>query len=164
MTLLRAVLALGLALGLQATLGRIWPGAHRYLDAMVVPVALYATDGSQRSAIVIGCLAGLLHDTWFHVGTFGITGFKLTLLGWALGGISARVDLGHPGGRMLAGAGLSLAQNLLDLPLRPLLGQQPLAWGAGDLLIQALLTGLLATLGGSIVDRVKAPRAMRHLG
>ena len=76
MSFLRAVLALALALGLQVALGRVWPESHRWVDLLLVPVALSAASGTPRSGMLVGCASGLLYDTWMHVGTFGFTGFK----------------------------------------------------------------------------------------
>jgi hypothetical protein len=149
------VLALLIAMGLQVALGRIWPEIHGYVDLLLVPVALVGASGSQRSAMVTGCLAGLLHDTWFAVGAFGVTGFRWTLLGWALGSVATRLDLGHGGGRFLVGAGLALTDNLVDPWLLRLLDLPPHSHGFGPLVVQVLLTGLLAATAGSMVDRRK---------
>jgi len=168
-TLLRAVLGLLAALGLQVALGRIWPEAHRYVDLLLVPVALYGASGTQRSAMFVGCASGLLFDTWLQVGAFGISGFKRTVLGWALGSLASRVDLGHGGGRFLAGAALALSDKLLDPGLLRLLDQPPRSQGLVAILLQALTTGLLTAAVGSMVDRRKntgqgmGPNARRRL-
>jgi len=154
-TSLPAFLTLLLALGLQVALGRIWPEAHRYVDLLLVPVALCGTSGTQRSAMFVGCASGLLYDTWLQVGTFGISGFKRTLLGWVLGSLASRLDLGHGGGRFLAGALLALCDKLLDPGLLRLLDQPPRVHEIGALLLQALTTGLLTAAVGSMVDRRK---------
>jgi hypothetical protein len=141
------------ALGVQVALGRVWPEVHRYVDLLLIPVVLFGASGTQRSAMFIGCISGLLHDTWFQVGTFGVTGFRWTLLGWALGSVASRLDLGHGGGRFLVGAGLALADNLVDPLLLRLLDLPPRSHGVGPLIVQVLLTGLLAAAVGSMVDR-----------
>jgi hypothetical protein len=157
-----ALLALLLSLGFQAALGRIWPEAHRLVDALLVPVALYGISGSPRSAMFVGCAAGLLQDTWFQVGTFGLNGFKRTLLGWALGGVAGRLDLGHTGGRLITGALLSIGDNLLDLVLRRLLDLQPASRSLWEWAVEAVLTGLLVALVGSMVDRRRQAQPVRR--
>ena len=104
MSLLRALLALAAALGLQVALGRIWPDVNRFVSLLLVLVAVYGVSGSQRSAMFVGCLAGLFHDVWLEAGAFGISGFKWTLLGWVLGSVAARLDLGNGPARFVAGA------------------------------------------------------------
>jgi len=152
---LAAILGLVVALGLQVALGRIWPEVHGYANLLLVPVALCGASGTQRSAMVVGCISGLIHDTWFQVDTFGITGFRWTLLGWVLGSVASRLDLGHGGGRFLVGAGLALADNLIDPVLLRLLDLPPRSHGFGALIVQVLLTGLLTAAVGSMVDRRK---------
>jgi hypothetical protein len=143
-------------------LGRLWPGAHLFADILLVPVVLYGLESSQRSAMLVGCAAGLLRDAWFQVGAFGVSGFKLTLLGWALGGAAARLDLNHPRGRFLAGAALSVGDQLLDLLLLPLVDQRPSFGGAVALVARIVTTGLLTTLAGSMLDRVRGARPARR--
>ncbi len=155
MTFGSSLLALGIALLAQVALGRIWPESQRYVDALLVPVVWAGLNGSQRSAMFVGCSAGLLKDAWFLVGAFGVNGFKRTLLGWGLGGIAARLDLNHPPGRMVAGVVVSLADSVLDLFLRGLLDQKAAAQGVLEVVIRAVVTGLLVVLTGTIVDRMK---------
>ena len=95
MNLLRALAVMAIALGLEAILGRLAPVLHGWVDLMMIPVAWYAISGSQRSAMLVGCAGGLLQDAWFQAGVFGISGFKKTLLGWAVGGLCSRLDLNH---------------------------------------------------------------------
>lgn len=162
MSTLRAALALGIALAAQAGLGRFWPDAHRYLDVMVVPVVWYGIAHSQRRAMLVGCAAGLLQDAWFQVGTFGLNGFKKTLLGWLLGGMGSWIDLNQPAGRLLAGTLVSLGDSLLELLLRRLLDQQPPLPAVLELLTPALAAGLLVVLSGYMVERMNGGRAVRQ--
>jgi hypothetical protein len=152
--LLRALVTLLGALALQAGLGRIWPGVHSYIDMLLVPVALLGTRGTQRSAMLVGCASGLLQDTWFQAGTFGLNGFKRTLLGWLLGSLASWLDLNNPAGRMVVGIGLAIADNLLDLGMRLLLDLHLRMPGLLALAIQAGVTGLLCVAFGHMLDRV----------
>jgi hypothetical protein len=161
-TLLISVVLLFLALVLQAALGRLWPSAHVWVDLFLVPVVLQGTVGRQQAAMLVGCAGGLLKDTWFRVGTFGIGGFKLTLLGWLLAGVATRLDLGRAVGRLASGAALSLSDDLLDLTLRWLLDQQPRPAPPVALAGKALLTGLLAAAAGRILERVGDLRRERR--
>jgi len=162
-SLLRALLALACALVLQAGLGQLWPGSQRFIDVLLVPVALYGVRGGQRSAMLMGCSAGLLRDTWFQAGLFGINGFKRTLLGWALGSLGKWIDLNRGAGRLAAGVLVAVGDDLLGLVLRRLMDQPtqfPPAW---ELLVKAGVTGLLVALAGSILDRVAPARPERRI-
>ena len=153
MKTLRALLGLLAALGLQVAVARIWPDTSRFVSLLLVVVVTYGVSGSQRSAMFVGCLAGLLNDAWLQAGAFGISGFKWTLLGLVLGSVNARLDLGHTPGRFCAGVALVLGDGLLNLVLARLLDQMTQPRSLGILLLQASLTGLLAAIIGSMVDR-----------
>ena len=162
MSLLRLALAIAAAVALQAGLGRLWPEAPRYIDVMLVPVVWYGLAGSQRSGMWVGCVAGLLQDTWFGIGSFGLNGFKKTLLGWLLGGFGSRFDLNQQSGRFVGGALTSLADSLMDPLLRRLLDQR-LAWPPpGEIAIKSLASGLLVVAAFGIIDGVRARRELRR--
>jgi len=159
---LRALLVLGVALVVQAGLGRLFPGSHSYIDVLLVPVALYGISSSQRGAMFMGCAAGLLSDTWFHAGPFGLNGFKRTLLGWMIGAVSGLLDLNQPGGRMAVGAAVALGDDLLDFGLRALFDADPRFPGPLGLVVRALSTALRVAVGGGILDtRKRHPRPGR---
>jgi rod shape-determining protein MreD len=149
---LRALFVLAAALVLQAGLGRLFPGIHRYVDVLLVPVVIYGVGSSQRAAMGMGCVAGLLSDTWFHGGPFGLNGFKRTLLGWAVGAFATRLDLNQPAGRLVCGALVSLADDVMDFALRGLLDAHPHFPSLIELVVRAVVTGLLVAIAGGMLD------------
>jgi cell shape-determining protein MreD len=159
---LQSVVLLALALVVQAGIGRLWPGAHRYIDLFLVPVVFYGTAVKPRASMLSGCAGGLLKDTWFHVGTFGLGGFKLTLLGWLLAIVAGRLDLTRNAGRFLSGVAIAVSDEVLDLFLRWLLDQQPQMLPLPTLVAKALITGLLASVVGSMLDRVAEMRRVKR--
>jgi len=161
MKALRAAAFLLVALAAQVGLGRLWPEAQRFVNALALPLALYGVGSTQRVAMLVGCAAGLLQDAWFRADSFGATGLRWTVIGWALGGAAERMDLDHPTGRLLAGAAVALADRLADVVVRGMLGLPVEAPGVGAVLGTALATGLLALLVGSILDRVRTGRSAR---
>lgn len=154
MKALRALVIVLGALALQVALSRVWSECHRYVNVLILPVVWYGVAGSPRSAMIVGCFAGLLHDAWFEV-PLGVFGFKWTLIGWGFGVVAQRIDLDHPPGWFLAGVLAWTADSVLDPGLRRLLDLDPLMRRPRDLLIHAAVTGLLAALAGSIVERVR---------
>ena len=76
MSLLQGLLALALALSFEALTGRVFPAALPYVDPLLVAVVYFALRRSQNAAMLVGCTGGLLHDAWFHVDVFGISGFS----------------------------------------------------------------------------------------
>lgn len=158
MKLLWAALALALALAGQATAGHWLPGALRYVDVLMLPVLWYGLARSQRSAMLVGCLAGALEDAWFRAGVFGLRGFDKTLLGWLVGGIGARLDLNVSWGRAAAGAALPVADRMLEFGLLRLLDLSPGSLDPLELLGRAAAGGALALAAFSVVDRLGSRR------
>ena len=146
MRLALAVAVLALCLAARAVAGRVIPEAGGYVDIMLVPVVWYAIAVSQRSGMLVGCAAGLLEDAWFQTGAFGASGFKKTIVGWALGGLGSRFDLNQKPGRFLFGATGSLADSLIDVGLRQLLDQSAATPRPLQIGIKALGTGVLVML------------------
>jgi len=153
MIAVRASILLVACLALSAGLARVWPASPRYVDLMALPVVWYAVVRSQRSAMIVGSLAGLAYDAWFRVGVFGMGGFVKTFLGWATGAVGSRIDLNPQLSRLAATFVFVWLHGPLEIGLRRLLDQEtappsPLEWT-----LRAAITGLLAVALFPILDR-----------
>ncbi len=153
MIVVRAVVLLLVALGVQVGLARLWPTSARYVDVMVLPVLWYATTRSQRSAILVGCVAGLSFDAWFRAGVFGMGGFIKTFLGWAAGAVGSRIDLNPQVNRFAAAFLFTWLQGPLELGLRRLLDQitepaRPLEWT-----VRAAITAVAVVVVFPVLER-----------
>ena len=130
-----------------------------------MPFSLRAT-GLVAGCLLVGCVGGLLQDAWFQGGLFGVNGFCKTLLGWILGGLGARFDLNVLWGRAVAGATLPVAGPLLELGVRRLFNQVVLAPSPWELLVRAVVGGLLVPASFVIVEKVlgrdREPRTARR--
>ena len=157
MKALNFLLVVAAALFLQTMLGNLSGGFARYVDLTLLPVVWYGIHGTQRSAMLVGFSVGLVHDAWFRLAAFGVTGFKRTFLGWALGGLGGRFDLNRFAGRFAVGFAFTLAEGVLDLGLRRLMD---LAQGPGwtELLIRAGTTGALTVIVFGAIDRFRGRR------
>jgi len=153
-SLVNALAALAIALGLEALLGYLLPSAVAYFDFVLVAVVYFALRRTQRSAMLLGCTGGLIHDAWFQAGVFGISGFKKTLAGWILGGLATRFDLNHAPGRLVVGILLSAGDQLIDMGLYRLLDLRTAPLDPVRLILRAAITGLLVVAVFPIVDRV----------
>jgi len=162
MSALRAFAVLAGALMLQAGLGRLFGSSLQYVDVLLVPVVIYGVASSQRSAMVMGCVAGLLSDTWFHGGPFGLNAFKRTFLGWTIGVAAVRLDLNQPVGRLVTGILVCLGDALLDFVMRGLLDAHPQFPGLVALAARAVSTGLLAMVVGGMLERGRRAYAARR--
>ncbi len=157
MKALNFILAVAAALFLQTTLGNLSDSFARYVDLTLLPVVWYGIHGTQRSAMLVGFSVGLIHDAWFRLATFGITGFKRTFLGWALGGLGSRFDLNRFAGRFVVGFAFTFAEGILDNGLRRLMDlDQGRGWT--ELLIRAVSTGVLAPIVFGSIDRFRGRR------
>ncbi len=163
MRLLRGILALAICLCLEAAMGRWVPSSLRYVDVMLVPVAWYGIARSQRSAMLTGCVAGLIQDAWFETAVFGINGFKKTLLGFVLGGLGSRFDINQGVGWVLAGMILPIADRLLEAGLLRLLDRAVGSVDPIEMLIRAGAGGLLVAAAFSILVRVRGRKAIARV-
>ena len=159
MIILWALLGIGVSLGCELALGRVIPGATRYVDFLMLPLATYALRTSQRSSMTVGCVSGLLQDYWMEPRLFGINGLIKTVLGWGLGGIGARFDLNNLGGRFAAGASVSLLDEALQAGLRRLFGDALAPVHVSTVLLRAAAGGLLTAAVLAIVSRVGSTRS-----
>jgi len=164
MKFLTVIAVLAVCLAIQTGLGRVWPEAPRYVDVMMVPVVWYAIAGSQRSGMLVGCATGLVQDAWFQAGAFGISGFKKTLIGWVLGGLGSRFDLNSTPSRFVFGAVATLSDSLLDLGLRQLLDQSSAAPHPLEILIKAILTGILVVVAFGMTVWRQGRKGRRSVG
>jgi len=160
---LNFTLAVAVAVVLQAGLARLSGGFSRYVDLTILPVVWYCLRGTQRSAMLSGCAVGLVHDAWFLLGVFGVTGFKRTLLGWILAALGGRFELNHAPGRFAVGALLALGDGALDMFLRRMmdLTQGP---GWGEMFGRALCAGVLAAVVFAAIDSFRGSRRRGRLG
>jgi rod shape-determining protein MreD len=163
MKLATVIVVLAFCLALQTALGSIWSGASRFVDVMMVPVVWYAIGGSQRSGMLVGCAGGLLQDSWFQTGAFGIGGFKKTLVGWFLGGLGSRFDLNNPLSRFVFGTLASLADGLLGLGLRRALDQAMAPADPLGIVLRALVTGVLVVAAFGLTQWIDQRRRRRSL-
>lgn len=154
MSFVWGAVALAVALGAEIALGAWLPSAHRYIDVMMLPVIGYALRKSQRAAMVLGCLGGLMEDAWFQSGLFGSSGFAKTLLGWALGGAGTRFELDVAWGRAASGALLPLAERLVVLGLGWLFAVPSGSTDAVQLGVRAVAGSLLTVAVFAMLDRV----------
>jgi rod shape-determining protein MreD len=126
---------------------------------MMLPMATYALRTSQRSAMTVGCVSGLLQDYWTEPRLFGINGLIKTILGWALGGLGARFDLNNFSGRFAAGACLNLLDEGLQAGFRRLFGESLAPVSPVALLVRALAGGLLTAAILAIVGKIGRARS-----
>jgi rod shape-determining protein MreD len=158
---LGVIAALGLALAGQAGVGALWPDASRYVDLLFVPTVWYALAASQRAGLLVGCAAGLLQDAWFQSDVFGLNGFNKTAIGWALGGLGERFDVGGPPARLVYGMLAALADGLMSFGLRGMLDPSAPVLAPVPLVVKVLVTGGLVAGAFGVTGRLAGGRTGR---
>ena len=114
--------------------------------------------------MLVGCTSGLVQDSWFQAGAFGISGFKKTLIGWILGGLGSRFDLNSTLSRFVFGAVATLADSTLDLGLRRLLDQASPAPHPLEIAVKAVATGMMVVFAFGLTGWRERRRERRSLG
>lgn len=137
------VLALLLAVALQATAVWLFPDAPGFLDLLLVVAVFQALDTGALGGLVGGLVAGLAHDA-LAGGLYGLHGFAKTLVGYLTGFAAQRFMVHQPLPALLAFAlGAALHEALLTL-LAVLLYARPEIPAPAWLLLKV---GTTATLG-----------------
>jgi len=82
----------GLVLAVLAHLAamQFFPGLARLVDVFVVVVVVFALEGESLSALFVGLLVGLVHDSLTN-GPFGLYGFADTIVGYSTARLAQRL-------------------------------------------------------------------------
>lgn len=89
---LRFAIGLLLALTLHSLLDSFYPNALAFFNPYVILVIYYSMGGNVLGAIVAGVLAGFVQDA-FSNAPFGLHAFSLTVCGYVVASINARLAL-----------------------------------------------------------------------
>ena len=108
---------------LYSLLGRIDPSLLLVLNTFSLVVIFFSILKGELFGAVLGALCGLLQDS-FSLGVFGVAGLSKTLLGFAAGYVSRKMNvvpffrnfifIFHPGHRRTGRLGLPLRTRLLQ--------------------------------------------------
>lgn len=124
MTILRFAAGLIIAVAIHATLNKVAPGSLVYFNPYVILVTYQAMrSGSLSRVIALGALAGLVQDA-FSISLAGANAFALTLCGYAVAYVNAKIVL-----RGNAAFGAYLASSTL--------GAELIVWSLTSILIAA---------------------------
>lgn len=124
MTILRFAAGLIIAVAIHAALNKVAPGSLVYFNPYVILVTYQAMrSGSLSRVIALGALAGLVQDA-FSISLAGANAFALTLCGYAVAYVNAKIVL-----RGNAAFGAYLAASTL--------GAELIVWSLTSILIAA---------------------------
>lgn len=102
----------------------LWPQFGQVIDVFLVLVVLHGLRGSSLSALFVGLLVGLLHDT-LTSGLFGLFGFADTIVGYVTARLAQRLVIQRPTGVLAVVSFASVLQQALVTGLAFLLLPAP---------------------------------------
>jgi rod shape-determining protein MreD len=152
MKLTSVLLTVLVAVGLQMAAARLAVGGGWQVDLVLVGVAYAATYWGPVAGIVAGTVGGLLQDLLSH-GIVGVGGLAKTLIGFAVGTLSAQFIITSAALRMGVVAGATVAHRLLVLALYALIDQRwpGVPWAA--MLGETLLNAVIALAAFQVTER-----------
>ena len=122
---------------------QLFGGFGRFVDVFLVVVVIYALEGETLSAIFVGLLVGLLHDT-LTGGPFGLFGFADTIVGYSAARLAQRLVIQRATGVLAVVSFAAALQEAVVVGLMVMLlpdPQLPTPFGV------ALKAGLCGVLG-----------------
>ncbi|HEX2223429.1 MAG TPA: rod shape-determining protein MreD [Thermoanaerobaculia bacterium] len=103
---------------------QLYGGFARFIDVFLVVVVLYALEGETLSAIFVGMLVGLLHDS-LSGGPFGLFGFADTIVGYGTARLAQHLVIQRATGVLGVVAFASALQQAIVVALTFLLLPEP---------------------------------------
>jgi len=167
MTILRFAAGLVIAVAIHATLNKVASGSLVYFNPYVILVTYQAMrSGSLARVIALGALAGLVQDA-FSVSLAGANAFALTLCGYAVAFVNAKIVLHGNAAFGACLAGSTLGAEIIVWTLTSILIETRTPFAIDTWLARTVVTtlfGLLLfqslrlVLGADIVTTERRPR------
>ncbi len=156
--ILEAAAATLAAFLLYSLAGRAHPSLVLVFNAFSLVVILFAVWKGEVFGAVLGTACGLLQDS-FSLGVFGVAGLSKTLLGYAAGYVSRKIQIG-PSFRSFVFVFICSAGELAVWTfLYTLVFSRKMASGNPLILFQPLATAAVGSAVLALVRRLKAPKS-----
>lgn len=152
------MIAVTLAVVLQATLARIWSPLV-YIDFVLIAVVYFALQRDGVQAVIIATLAGLAFDALSAGSILGSNGFSKTLVAYLIATLSTRVLLDNPLVRIPVLCGAALLDNVVYVLLHRLFDQPTLFRFAEIASYKLIATTVVGTLLFYVFDTIVGERA-----
>jgi rod shape-determining protein MreD len=146
MTILRFAAGLIIAVAIHATLNKVAPGTLVYFNPYVILVTYQAMrSGSLSRVIALGALAGLVQDA-LSISLAGANAFALTLCGYAVAYVSAKIVLHGSAAFGACLAGSTLGAEIIVWTLTRILIATPTPFAIDTWLARTIVTTLFGLL------------------
>jgi rod shape-determining protein MreD len=142
---LRFAIGLLIALTLHSLLDSFYPNALAFFNPYLILVVYYAMGGNLVGAIFAGIAAGLVQDA-YSMSIFGLHAFSLTVIGYTVAYINARLVLR---GTLAFGAcliGAVIVNELVIFVLVNILLKQRIEMFEQGMIVKAIFTCLFGML------------------
>lgn len=142
---------------LYSFLGRINPSLLMILNTFSLVVIFFAMLKGELFGVLLGALCGLLQDS-FSLGVFGVAGLSKTLLGFAAGYISRKVNVFPFFRNFIFIFILATGELAVWTFLYTLIFSMRILTGNALIFFQPLTTAVLGSLIFALVRRLKTPQ------
>ncbi len=142
------------ALLLQASLP-LWLPRASVLDLPLLATVYFASNRrDQTVGLLMGAIIGLAQDS-LGPGPIGVFGMVKTVIGYLASSLGARIDVEHPGSRLLIVFGFFYLHLGLFWGLERVLLERAVEFGGLNTLLVALVNSVSAVLIFKLLDRLR---------
>jgi len=146
------------AVAIYSLAGAAGPSLLVVFNAFSVVVLYFSVRRGEVFGAVLGTMCGLAQDA-FTLGVFGVAGLTKTLLGFWAGFISRRIDVTPFSRNALFMMALSVLEMALWILITAIVRLASVNWHGGLILLQPVVTAVLASLLFAVERRVRARRS-----
>jgi rod shape-determining protein MreD len=153
------LVALAAALLVQSVLAGLFVSAATTVNLVLVAVTYLALAYGAMTGLLAGTIGGLAQDT-LGGGIVGIGGMTKTMIGFAVGVLSAQFNLSTTVPRLVMFVAATFVHELIFKGLQAIANGRPFAFKLSAVLLQALVNGLIGVLAFLLVEQ--GPGAMQR--
>ena len=155
---LRAFLGTLAAVLVYSVAGAAGPRLLIVFNAFSVVVLFFSVRRGEVFGALLGTMCGLAQDA-FSIGVFGVAGLTKTLLGFWTGYISRRIDVAPFARNALFMLIMSVLEMILWVLITAIVRLETVSWHGGLILLQPVVTAVVAGLLIVVERRVAARRS-----
>ncbi len=141
----------------------LWPQFSQVIDVFLVVVVLHGLGGNSLSALFVGLLVGLLHDT-LTSGPFGLFGFADTIVGYVTARLAQRLVIQRATGVLAVVSFAAVLQQAIVTGLAFLLLPDPELPSPSGVVVRAGACGVLGMLVYIATSRWRRSAEARRRG
>lgn len=142
---------------LYSLLGKADPAFLLVLNSFTLVVVFFAMVKGEAFGAVLGSVCGLLQDS-FSLGVFGVAGLSKTLLGFAAGYVSKKMNVAPLSRNFIFIFVMATGELAVWAFLYGIVFSEKIATGNALIFFQPLVTSVLGTAMFAVVRRIRASK------